>query len=96
MVADASTASSLCCANAENYNPVWRDRQSGKTAGKTSMGSASEQLAARWLHLEVTNLSARFREPDRSGGPGLRGRKNADGKAPQSKRRWKELESRLS
>src|SRR4029077_18854710 len=52
-------------------------------------------IHARFLpvqFLRVTNLSARFREQDRNGGLGLGGRKNADGRARQSKRRWKELE----
>src|SRR5271170_2204023 len=30
MVADASTAPTVCCANAKNYTPVQRNRQMGK------------------------------------------------------------------
>jgi len=60
----------------------------------TSRSAGCTRALVRFLR--VTNLSARFREQDRNGGLGLGGRKNADGRAQQSKRRWKELEFRLS
>jgi hypothetical protein len=60
----------------------------------TSRSAGCTRAVVRFLR--VTNLSARFREQDRNGGLGLGGRKNADGRARQSKRRWKELEFRLS
>ena len=59
-------------------------------------GHRRARQAASCRRLKVTNLIARSRQQDRNGGLGLGGRKNADGRVRQSKRRWKELESRLS
>jgi len=64
--------------------------------GPASPGYRRARKTASCRCLNVTNLSARFRQLDRNGGLGLGGRKNADGRARQSKRRWKELEFRLS
>src|SRR5258708_7618083 len=101
MVADASLASSLFCANAKNYKPVWRDRQSGKSIEPVARpwggGPASEELARPQMsESEITSRSTQSRQQDQNGGFGLRRRKNADGKTRRSKRRSKELAFRLS
>src|SRR5580658_5964135 len=67
-----------------------------KAFGPGRSGKREQSPRALIRFLRVTNLSARFHEQDRNGGLGLGGRENADGRARQSKRRWKELGFRLS